>query len=466
MTAAEVSGVIAMLLGTLVIANDFTALNVALPAIEKAFSVDVSTAQWVITGYVLVFGVSIVTAGRLADMFGRRRVFIIGMIIFAVFSLIGGLATDIWMLLISRALMAIGGCMAWPAMLGILFGLMPEDKAALAGGLVMGVAGIGNAMGPLLGGVFTDYLSWRWIFYINVPVAFIAIFATLWAITNDNEENPEEKVDYPGIITLTLGLFGLLLLLDIGADLGWFSPLILLLFGLSIAFLSVFMFIERKSGTDALVPRDIMENKEFAAVVAAILMITAVYFSVLLYLPQFMVKELGFSAAQSGLGLVPILGMFALSSFIAGPLYNRMGPKFIMAFGAMCLAIGIFILSRLDVQTTYSDLVPGMLVIGLGLGFYYSSITTAAITSLDPSRASLAGAIIYMVQNAGGAIGLGLNTAIVVTASTLPAGISRAFTMDAVLTGCGVLIVLFFVGGPFSWAVLISGFRLKTGENS
>ena len=137
LTAAQVSGLFALLLGTLVITNDFTALNVALPAIEKTFNVDVTTAQWVISGYVLVFGVFIVTAGRLADMFGRRRIFFIGMSIFCVFSLIGGLAEDAWPLLGSRAIMGIGGAMVWPSLIGMIYGLLPEEKAALAGGLLM-----------------------------------------------------------------------------------------------------------------------------------------------------------------------------------------------------------------------------------------------------------------------------------------------------------------------------------------
>ena len=146
-----------MLIGTLVITNDFTALNVALPAIENAFKVDITTAQWVISGYALVFGVFLVTAGRLADMFGRRRIFFIGMAIFCFFSLIGGLAEDAWVLVGARAAMGIGGAMIWPSLIGMIYGILPEQRAALAGGLLMGVSGIGNGMGPLLGGVFVEY---------------------------------------------------------------------------------------------------------------------------------------------------------------------------------------------------------------------------------------------------------------------------------------------------------------------
>ena len=150
LTTAQVGGLAALLIGTLVITNDFTALNVALPAIENAFKVDITTAQWVISGYALVFGVFLVTAGRLADMFGRRRIFFIGMAIFCFFSLIGGLAEDAWVLVGARAAMGIGGAMIWPSLIGMIYGILPEQRAALAGGLLMGVRGIGNGMGPSL----------------------------------------------------------------------------------------------------------------------------------------------------------------------------------------------------------------------------------------------------------------------------------------------------------------------------
>lgn len=459
MTAAQISGLAAMMLGTLVIANDFTALNVALPAIEKTFDIDVTTAQWVITGYVLVFGVFIVTAGRLADMFGRRRIFLIGMVIFALFSLIGALATDAWMLLVSRAIMGIGGSMVWPAMLGIAYTLVPEEKAALVGGLILGFAGIGNAMGPMLGGAFTEYLSWRWIFYINVPVAIIAILVTLSVVPKDQVEDIEKTVDYPGIISLSLGLFALLLLLDIGTDLGWLSPVVFGLLGLSVVALCLFFMVERRAGPGALVPRDIMENFAFKTAIAVILTLNAIYFAALFYLPQFMVKELKFSAAQAGFGLVPILVMFAMTSFVAGPLYTRLGPKLILTIGSSCLSLGILTLSFLDASTTYAGLVPGMIILGIGLGFFYAAVTTVGITAVDPSQSSLAGAILYMFQNAGGAIGLGLNTAVVVSAPSLLEGIRRAFIMDAVLGVVGIILCVTLVDGPVTRERIAAFFR-------
>ncbi len=168
----------AMALAVFVIANDITALSVALPDIENDFDADVSTVQWVINAYALIFGVLIVTGGRLADMFGRKRLFFIGAAIFALFSVLGGAAQDEIWLIVCRALMGIGGAIMWPAALGMTYDTLPEDKAGLAGGLIIGVAGFGNAAGPLLGGALTEALSWRAILYLNLPIAAIACFAT------------------------------------------------------------------------------------------------------------------------------------------------------------------------------------------------------------------------------------------------------------------------------------------------
>jgi EmrB/QacA subfamily drug resistance transporter len=442
-----VLGLVAMGLAVLVIANDFTALAVALPAIEAEFGADVTTVQWVINGYALIFGVLIVTGGRLADMFGRRWVFFVGAAIFAVFSLIGGLAPNVWVLLLARGAMGVGGAMMWPAILGLTFAMLPASCAGLAGGLILGAAGFGNAIGPLLGGALTDLLNWRWIFYLNLPIAAFAVLVTWRVVAKDAPTNADQRIDYAGIATLSIGLFALLLALDEGADLGWGDPFIVLLFVVAALALFAFILVERRAGAMALVPGDVLKNRAFVAACMTTLMMSAIFFAALLYLPQFMAKVLNYSAVGAGAGLLPMMGTFAIVSFVAGPLYERLGAKIVVSAGAIFLMLGIFLLSFTGETTTYDDLIPGMAVLGVGVGLFYSSITTAAITALDPSRASLAGGIVYMFQIAGGSIGLGLNTAIVVTAASLTGGISTAFLMDAMLAACGLVVSLLFVGG-------------------
>lgn len=447
LSKSTILGMIAMGVAVIVIANDFTAFSVAIPRIEKDLHTSVNTAQWVINGYAMVFGVVIVTGGRLADMFGRRRMFFLGSAIFATCSVLGGLAPDIWLLLAARFAMGIGAALMWPAILGMTFGLLPPAKAGLAGGLILGAAGFGNAMGPLLGGVLTDTVGWRWIFFLNLPIAVIGVVVTYFVVAKDEDRKDRDGIDYLGTGVLSVGLLSLLLALDLGTRIGWDKPLVYGLFVLSAVALTKFFFVERREGSRALIPDDVMNNRGFAAAGLATLMMSAIFFAALLYLPQFMSKVLGFRAIESGAGLLPMMVTFAVTSFVAGRLYGWIGPKICVTGGGVFLAIGMFLLSRIDQTTTYDDLIFGMVVLGLGVGLFYSAVTTAAITSVDASRASLAGAIIYMFQIAGGSIGLGLNTAIVLSASSMAEGIHYAFLFDAGLAVVGVVLSLFFIGG-------------------
>ena len=447
LSRGTIVALVAMGLGVFVIANDFTALSVAIPDIESDFDTTLNRAQWVINGYALVFGVLIVTAGRLADLFGRRRLFMIGATLFAGFSLLGGLAPNIETLIAFRALMGVGGAMMWPAILGMTYAILPEDKAGLAGGMIIGVAGVGNAFGPLLGGVLTDGLSWRWIFFINLPIAIVAMVATHRFVGETRDEGAERKIDYWGVTALTVGVIAILLALDQGTESGFGQPEIIAMFAVGGLALVVFALIERSAGAKALVPRDVFGNVEFRAACLAVLAMSAIFFAAILYLPQFMQKELDFSPLGSGAGMLPMMVVFALTSFVAGSLYNRLGPKLVVTTGALLLGAGMLTLSFLDAGSSWASLVPGMVVLGAGVGLFYSSITTAGVTALDPSRSSLAGGIVYMCQIAGGSLGLGINTAIVLGADSLPDGITVAFRVDAALAMVGVVIALLYIGG-------------------
>ena len=280
-------------------------------------------------------------------------------------------------------------------------------------------------------------------------------------------------------------------------DWGWADPRILALFAACVVLLVAFVGLERRAGPRALVPGDVMANPAFRAVCLATLLMSATFFSVLLYLPQFMQKILGWDPLEAGLGLLPLMGVFAAISFAAGPLYERFGAKVVVTAGAICLTVGIFLISLVSPDSGWGELVPGMVVTGLGVGLFYSSITTAGVTALDPSRSSLAGGIVYMFQVAGGSVGLGLTTTVFTTASedklqsaatglreseigdvqgvlagtdsaaqviervggnaadrlldlvreAFVAGLTWSFRVVALLALAGVLVSLFFVGG-------------------
>jgi EmrB/QacA subfamily drug resistance transporter len=407
----------AMAAGIFVIANDVTALSVALPDIEREFDSNVSTVQWVINAYALVFGVLIVPGGRLADLFGRRKVFFIGSAIFATFSLLGALAPSVIWLIVCRALMGIGGAMMWPATLGMTYAALPENKAGLAGGLIIGSAGFGNAAGPLIGGFITDTVGWEWVLVLNLPVTGLACAATWYAIHQPPVESEDRGIDYAGIASLTVGLVALLLALDQVTAWGWDDPRVLALFAAFVVLIASFAVIERRGRPGALIPRDVIGNRDFRYVCIAVLLMSATFFAALIFLPQFMQKVLGYDPFEAGAGLLPMMGTFALISFAAGPLYERLGAKAVVSAGAVCLTLGTFLISTIDSGSGWGALVPGMIVLGLGVGLFYSSVTTAGVTALDPSRSGLAGGIVYMFQVAGGSVGLALTTAIFTTAS-------------------------------------------------
>lgn len=407
----------AMVLAVFVVSNDFVSLSVALPDIEADLDSNVTTLQWVINAYGLVFGVLLVPGGRLADLFGRRKLFLLGAAIFAGFSVLGGAAQgDAW-LIACRALMGIGGAMMWPATLGMTYALLPESRKGLAGGLIMGTAGIGNAFGPMIGGLLTDELSWRWILFINLPVALVACLVVLRTAPETREEGTERRIDYLGISVLSFGLVALLLALDEATDVGWGDWRIILMLAVFAVLIAAFVPVERRAGEAALIPGDVARNVDFRAACAAVLCIAPTFFALFLYLPQFFQKVLEWSPLEAGAGLLPLMGTYAVVAFVAGTRYERIGVKPLVTVGAAAMVAGMLLLGLVGDDAGYGALVPGMAVFGIGLGLFYSTVTTAGVTSLDPARAGLAGGIIFMFQLVGGSVGLGLTTTIFMSVS-------------------------------------------------
>ncbi len=432
----------AMGLGVFLIANDFTALSVALPQMERDLGTDLSTVQWVINAYSLVFGVLTVSGGRLADLLGRRRVFVTGAAIFALCSLLAALAPSAGLLIAARALMAVGGALMWPATLAMTYGLLPEARRNLAGALVLGVAGLGNACGPLLGGALTELASWRWVLAINVPIALAAIAVVTRTVPESRGEDEDRRFDLAGMAFVTGSLVALLLALDQVAVWGWGDARVLALLAAFALLMAAFVVRERTAGPVALIPRDVAGNATFRAVLLAVLLMSMTFFSAMVYVPQFMEKQLGFSALGAGVGLLPLLLLFGLVSFFSGPLYERFGGRAVLLAGAALLPVAMVLLSLPGEGAGYLALVPGMALLGLGVGLFYPSAATAAVSALAASRAGLASGLLYMLQVAGGSLGLGAATTIVSDADALVPGIQAAMRVGAVFAVAGAVVVL------------------------
>lgn len=442
----------AMGLAVFVISNDITSLGVALPSVEQDLHVGVGTVQWVMNAYTLVFGVLIVTGGRSSDMLGRRRMFTLGIALFAGFSLLAGLSPDVGVLIGARAAMAVGAALIWPAVVGITFGLVPAERAGLAGGLLLGVSGIGNALGPVVGGLLTDGPGWRWILFLNLPIALVAVTLVLLRVDRDTPTAAGERLDWRGIAALSVGLVALLVALDQGSSWGWTDARTVGLFAIGVVGLVALVVVERHAGTNALVPRDVMASRPFSAACIATLTASGTWFAVLLFAPQFMEKVLGFSALEAGLGFLPLMLVFSATAFAAGPLYNKIGPRVPLLVGTVCLPAGAVLLSLPGAGASYVELLPAFVVLGVGVGLFYSTLTSAALTSIDPGRTSVGGGLTFMFQLVGGAIGVGLATSVFTSRSDdgtstveVVAGIQGALRIVAMVAVCAL---------PAAWVVV------------
>lgn len=422
---------VALGLGNLMLAQDLAALNVALASIERDLDINLTTAQWVVNAYLLVYGMLIVTGGRLADELGRRRLFLVGAAIFAVASVLGGLALNAYWLIGARALMGIGSGLMLPAITGMAYAALPEERAELAGGLIVGAYGIGMAIGPIAGGALTEFLGWRWIQFVNLPIALLAIVG-VWRAIPPDPAGGRPTIDYAGIVTLSAGLVSLLFALGQASAWGWGDWRIVTCLGLSILLFLAFFAIERRAGDAALIPGDILRNRGVALGCALRALMAPVYAATLLYLPQVMQKLLDFSPLQSGFGMLPMLGGYAVVSLLVGSLAGRISTRMAIIIGLVGLTLGPFLLSGFSVAAGYPGLVVGLILTGIGLGLFQPSIGTEAVKADPRGRKSLASGLVLMSQFVGGAIGLGVTTAFVASAE-------RA-AVTAHLAGAGILV--------------------------
>lgn len=411
MTRKQILTFFAMGLGILAVAVDITAINVAIPAIEKSFKTDVNTIQWLVNGYILSFGVLMVTFGRLADIFGRQKIFYIGLVIFGVSSLAGALSISAGMIIAARVVQGVGGAMIWPCVIGILYASVSDDKKSLAGGVFLAIAGIGNAAGPLIGGALTQFASWRWVLFINVPICVIAGIITYLEVGESEGEKGKSQVDYTGITAISVSLVALLYALNVSPSWGWASYKTISLLLIFAVFIALFLKIE-KSKDEGLIPKDVMGNFQF--MIAGTIMFTFIpgFFAILLYVTQYLEKFLNYDPISAGAVLVPMLAFFSMTSAVSDRIYNKLGSKISIFTGMLLGTLGIIMVVLFGFGSNFYGLIPGYIIAGIGLGLAIPSITTAGVSAVSESRGSLAGGIIYMFQLVGGAFGLAVSTTI------------------------------------------------------
>ena len=353
----------AMCFALFMVMLDNTVVNVALPSIQREIHAQLSALEWVINGYTLTFAVLIATGGRLGDIFGRRRMFLYGVIIFAVTSATAGLAQDPAMLIGSRAIQGIGAALMMPATLSIITHAFPAAERGKAIGTWAGVSALALSIGPVIGGFLTEYVSWRAIFFINLPVAVGAVIATVFAVTESRDETVDRRVDYPGVIALTTALTAIILGLIEGNSWGWGSPQILALLAGGAIGLAIFVAIELRVAAP-MVEFALFRTRQFIGTNLVAFIITFAMMGTFFFMALYMQDILGYSALEAGVRFLPTTMVIAVVAPISGRLADRLGPATPMSAGLAVLAVSMFMFAGINTSTTYSGLLIPFILMG------------------------------------------------------------------------------------------------------
>jgi EmrB/QacA subfamily drug resistance transporter len=436
---------------------DIAIVNVALPSIQTDLGFSQQNLQWVLSAYALLFGGVLLLGGRLADLLGRRRLFIVGTILFTVASLLAGFAWSEASLIVARGLQGLGAAIITPAALSILTTTFAEGRDRnIALGAWGGVGAFGAVAGVLLGGVLTDALSWEWIFFVNVPVGAVALALTPLLLT-ESRDLTAKSFDIPGAALVTGGLVALVFAITQANDYGWTSVETIGVFTLSAVLLAGFLIWETRV-SHPLMTFSIFRLRTLTGANVAGLILGTATFSMFLMLTLYMQQVLGYSAMKTGVAYLAVAGTAIVWSFLAANLVTRIGVKPVLVVGMTSLTAGVAYFTQVSVGGSYvADLLPGFLLISLGLGFSFVPISIAALAGVQPSEAGLASGLINTSQQIGGALGVAVLSTIATTTTedavaagdavpfALTDGFQAAFLVGAGLALVGILVGLFIV---------------------
>jgi len=394
---------------------DIAIVNVALPSIQADLGFSQENLQWVISAYALVFGGFLLLGGRAADLFGRRRIFLLGLVIFSLGSLLSGLAWSEASLIGARAIQGLGAAVISPAALSILTTTFSEGRERnLALGVWGAVGGFGAAAGVLLGGILTEALSWEWIFFVNVPVGIIGLALTPLLLTESRDARAR-SFDLPGAALVTGGLVALVYAITQANDKGWTSAETIGVFTLSAVLLAAFVVWERRAG-DPLMPFSIFRVSTVTGANVAGLILGTATFSMFLMLTLYMQQVLGYSAMKTGVAYLAVAGTAILWSAVAAQLVTRIGVKPVLVAGMGLLTAGTLYFTQVSVGGSYvDDLLPGFLLIGMALGFSFVPISIAAVAGVQASEQGLASGLFNTSQQIGGALGIAILSTVATT---------------------------------------------------
>jgi EmrB/QacA subfamily drug resistance transporter len=450
-------GLALLLLVQFMVVLDIAIVNVALPSIQTDLGFSQENLQWVISAYALLFGGFLLLGGRAADLLGRRRLFLAGIVLFTVASLVSGLAWSDSALIGARALQGLGAAIVTPAALSIISTTFTEgserNKALGAWGAV---GAFGAVAGVLLGGILTDLLSWEWIFFVNIPVG-VGAFALTPFLIGESRDATAKSFDLPGAVLVTSGLVALVYAITQANDYGWASLETTGLFAAAAALLAGFLAWEARA-KDPLMPFSIFRLRTVVGANVAGLVMGTAMFGMFLMLTLYMQQVLGYSALRTGVGYLAVAGTAIFWSALAAQLVTRIGVKPVLVAGMTTLTAGLVYFTQVSVGGSYlGDLLPGFLLISVGIGFSFVPISIAALAGVQPSEAGLASGLINTSQQIGGALGIAALSAIATSTTSdevsngtalniaLTDGFQGAFVAGAAVALVGILVALFVV---------------------
>ena len=412
----------AVTFGLFMIMLDNTVVNVALPSMQEDLGISQSGLEWVVNAYALTFGVLLLTGGKLADLFGRRFIFIVGLVIFTASSLACGLATGSAMLITARTIQGIGAAMMNPATLSIITATFAPRQRGMAIGIWAGVSAMALAIGPLVGGILTEQINWSWIFFINVPIGVIGILAARLFI-DESRDTTEQRLDLPGLLTSGIGLFALTYALISTNHHPWGSPLVLSMFAIAAVSLGSFVLLELRQRLPML-DLTLFKNPTFAGANAVMLLVGVAMFGIFFFNSLFFQNILGYSPIQTGAMFLPMTILIMFVAPAAGKFSDHVGSRWLMAAGMLLLTASLLTFAQLEVGSDFWNVLPALLLGGVGMGLVMTPTTAAAMGSVPIAKAGVGSAVINSMRQVGGSFGIAVMGAVVATQvhTRVPAG--------------------------------------------
>jgi EmrB/QacA subfamily drug resistance transporter len=404
----------AMCFALFMVMLDNTVVNVALPSIQKDLGASISGLEWTVNAYTLSFAVLLVTGGRLGDIFGRRKMFLFGVVTFAASSaFIGFSQSEAW-LVGGRAVQGLGAAFMMPATLSIISNAFPPHERGKAIGTWAGVSALALAIGPVVGGFLVENVSWQSIFFLNLPVAALAVVVTLFAAHESRDETAPRIVDVPGVLTITTGLTALVLALVEGNSWGWGSTRILGLFALAVAALTAFVLVEQRHRAP-MVDFTFFRSRSFLGASLVAFIVSFAMLAMFFFLALYMQNVKGYTPLEAGVRFLPSTAIIVFVGPLAGRLSDRVGPRPLMSLGLVFVSISLFWQGHLAVDTSYAFLVGAFVLMGLGMGLVMSPMSTAAMNAVDQSKAGVASGVLNMSRMVGGSFGVAAMGALIAT---------------------------------------------------